>query len=336
MLALERIFQDDHDIIDHMFASDIEPHIRKFIEHFHPMCREIFKNALDRDVSVMPGKLDIYVAGFPCQPFARCGLRQGSLDHRGTVFSGVYQYIRDHLPASFLLENVSSLPIDFTEEFHVMTGLLNEITDHSGHTMYKVWWKILHTDEHGLPQHRDRVFIVGCAKTFDVDGIAVWPDPATTRRSLTDILDMPQRIEDETPCTLNKTGIKNMMEIMQRFERQERAQVLVTQEYIHDIGGAKPHSMLNCSPCLTKTRCGALGFYSSRRQRLLSISDFLRLQGVRPSRFDQWETIVSRNRMGAMCGNAIPQCLMLPLLVNILRIMGWPIEEINFDDVDLR
>eukprot|EP00969_Alexandrium_andersonii_P061484 2710431-Alexandrium_andersonii.AAC.1 len=62
-----------------------------------------------------------------------------------------------------------------------MLGLLTECKGHNGHAMYNVWWKILHTDEHGLPQHRDRVFIVGVAKASDVDEIALWPDPATTR-----------------------------------------------------------------------------------------------------------------------------------------------------------
>jgi site-specific DNA-cytosine methylase len=60
-------------------------------------------DVLDRAVDSMP-RVDVYTAGFPCQPFSSLGLRGGVLDPRGNVFEGCLEYIAYHLPTVFILE----------------------------------------------------------------------------------------------------------------------------------------------------------------------------------------------------------------------------------------
>jgi len=107
---------------------------------------------------------DLLCAGFPCQPFSVAGVtkhtalgRQHGFAHptQGTLFFEVAQIIREHLPSMFILENVKNLVgHDKGQTFKIITETL------SGELGYQVHWKVI--DAASLvPQHRERVYIVG-------------------------------------------------------------------------------------------------------------------------------------------------------------------------------
>ena len=99
---------------------------------------------------------DILTAGFPCQPFSSIGLRQGFAHKtQGTLFYDVVRILAHHRPRGFLLENVQGLIS------HENGRTISTIFDALREIGYDVWHKVLDAADYGVPQHRNRIYIVG-------------------------------------------------------------------------------------------------------------------------------------------------------------------------------
>ncbi len=99
---------------------------------------------------------DILLAGFPCQPFSQAGLKKGFSDTRGTLFFDIERILIAKKPQAFLLENVKQL------KGHDKGKTLATIIKHLKKVGYKnIQTQILKAREFGLPQNRERIFIVG-------------------------------------------------------------------------------------------------------------------------------------------------------------------------------
>lgn len=97
---------------------------------------------------------DILVGGFPCQAFSIAGKRGGFNDTRGTIFFDFARIMKTKKPTFGIFENVKGLlNHEGGRTFETMLRTLNEIG-------YDVQWGILNTRFHGLPQNRERVYIV--------------------------------------------------------------------------------------------------------------------------------------------------------------------------------
>lgn len=104
--------------------------------------------------------VDLVCAGFPCQSHSTLGRRQGMRDRRGKLFYELVRFLRESKPRAFLLENVKGLLTG-----RKFASMKNELQDLG----YNVSWCVLNSADFGVPQHRERVYIVGClAKAFDV------------------------------------------------------------------------------------------------------------------------------------------------------------------------
>jgi DNA (cytosine-5)-methyltransferase 1 len=98
---------------------------------------------------------DILLAGFPCQPFSQAGLKKGFADTRGTLFFDVERILLEKKPKAFLLENVKQL------KGHDKGKTLQVILKKLRHAGYIVYCDVLKARDFGIPQNRERVFIVG-------------------------------------------------------------------------------------------------------------------------------------------------------------------------------
>ena len=100
------------------FCCEINKWCKSFIMQNHPPKR-FFDDITLRDPKTTP-PCDLYVAGFPCQPFSRAGLRQGTNDAtgRGSIFDHIIPYLRAHRPRAVILENVAGLKELFAETFN--------------------------------------------------------------------------------------------------------------------------------------------------------------------------------------------------------------------------
>ncbi len=112
---------------------------------------------------------DILCGGFPCQPFSIGGLRKGFNDTRGTLFFDIERIIREKKPKAFILENVKGLVNH--DKGNTLSVILNklgttingEINSNSFDDClnYNVFYSVLNSKNFGLPQNRERVFIIG-------------------------------------------------------------------------------------------------------------------------------------------------------------------------------
>lgn len=102
---------------------------------------------------------DILLGGFPCQPFSQAGLHKGFSDTRGTLFFDIERIIKEKRPKAFLLENVKQL------KGHNKGRTYKVIEKHLKAMNYSVDADVLRAGDFGVPQNRERIYIVG----FDKD-----------------------------------------------------------------------------------------------------------------------------------------------------------------------
>lgn len=159
--------------IDHkqVFACEIDKYARKSFEAIHGKPNTFYEDITKRNHSEVP-QLDLYVAGFPCQAFSMAGKRKGFDDVRGTLFFNVADFIRINQPKCFILENVKGLlSHDNGNTFQTIKSLLSDNGGTVNSQMYipyfldglgyHIYYKVLNTKEFGIPQNRERIFIVG-------------------------------------------------------------------------------------------------------------------------------------------------------------------------------
>ena len=100
-------------------------------------------------------QFDLLVGGFPCQSFSIAGKRGGFNDTRGTLFFDIARIIKAKQPRLFLLENVKGLlSHDEGRTFATIISTLDELG-------YDLQWQVLNSKDFGVPQNRERVFIIG-------------------------------------------------------------------------------------------------------------------------------------------------------------------------------
>jgi len=106
------------------------------------------------DASEIPDH-DLLCAGFPCQSFSVAGKRKGFEDTRGTLFFEIARIAKHKRPRYLLLENVKGL-LSHQEgkTFQTILGVLSDLG-------YRVEWQVLNSKHFGVPQNRERVFIIG-------------------------------------------------------------------------------------------------------------------------------------------------------------------------------
>ena len=123
---------------------------------FGDITKESTKNKIPKD-------FDILCAGFPCQAFSLAGKRRGFAETRGTLFFDVAEILKRHRPKAFFLENVKGLAIH--DKGKTLETILNTL-DEVGYIVPDP--QILNAMHYGVPQHRERIYIVGFRKDLGI------------------------------------------------------------------------------------------------------------------------------------------------------------------------
>ena len=130
----------------------------------------------------IPNDFDVLCAGFPCQAFSLAGKRLGFEETRGTLFFDVAEVIRRKRPKAFFLENVKGLLIhDKGKTIQTILKVLREDLDY-----YVPEPQIVNAMNFGVPQHRERVYIVGFRKDQNVTEFT-YPSPTDKTKTFADI-----------------------------------------------------------------------------------------------------------------------------------------------------
>ena len=130
----------------------------------------------------IPDNFDVLCAGFPCQAFSLAGKRLGFEETRGTLFFDVAEILRRKRPKAFFLENVKGLLIhDKGKTIQTILKVLREDLDY-----YVPDPQIVNAMNFGVPQHRERVYIVGFRKDMAVEEFTN-PTPTDKTKTFADI-----------------------------------------------------------------------------------------------------------------------------------------------------
>ena len=125
---------------------------------------------------------DILCAGFPCQAFSIAGKRSGFEDTRGTLFFDVARIIKEKQPKAFFLENVKGLISH--DRGKTLKTILNTLREDLGYFVPDP--QVLNAKDFGVPQNRERIFIVGFRKDMNVEEFK-YPKPVKTKKVFKDI-----------------------------------------------------------------------------------------------------------------------------------------------------
>lgn len=124
---------------------------------------------------------DVLCAGFPCQAFSISGKQRGFDDARGTLFFDVARIANYHRPRVIFLENVRNFAKhDGGNTLKTVLNVLNEIG-------YDCWYKVLNASHYGVPQNRERIYIVCFRKDLAVESFN-FPEPTYEPVTLRDII----------------------------------------------------------------------------------------------------------------------------------------------------
>lgn len=148
---------------------------------------------LDLNLDAWIGKLDLMVAGSPCQSFSQAGNRKGFADHRGNLILEFAKLVHKLKPRMFLIENVKGLLSH--DKGQTLAEVISRL---SADDLYTIEYKVLNASFFGVAQKRERVFIVGVLKsenkTFH------YPEPEAEVKVLRDVLtDVPPSLGASYP-----------------------------------------------------------------------------------------------------------------------------------------
>ena len=237
-----------------------------------------------RDHSTLPD-IDLYVCGFPCQPFSIAGDRKGFEDKRGNVFWSCLDVIKVKQPKYFILENVKGLLSHDKENKKDKYGrtwsiIWNEIQglEEFG---YDVKWKVMNTRDYGIPQNRERIFIVGLkGKDFK------WPE----KIELDDIHDY---IDFQDISINNQPNYA--IELIKR-----------STSIIINLGFTqRNHNNTILCPCITTS---SSKLWNNLMSRYCNINELFKLQG-----FQSFKNVVSDSQLKKQIGNSMS--------VNVVKII---------------
>jgi DNA (cytosine-5)-methyltransferase 1 len=159
-----------------IFACDMDKYARETFIHNYGEPNYYPKNVYDREIP--SESLDIYMTSPPCQAFSLAGKRLGKGDKRGVLFFNSLEFIQVNKPRYFIFENVKGLLSDdggktFSEWVNYLGGKSvngnSVIFTYSDSVPYHLYWKVLNAKHYGVPQNRERVFLIGIRDDSDND-----------------------------------------------------------------------------------------------------------------------------------------------------------------------
>lgn len=174
--ALKRM-KVDHKII---FACDNDSYVKKSYFANHDIDETRWYDLVQNiDGKKYKGKVDLLVGGTPCQSFSMVGKRRGFKDARGTLFYEFARLVKEMKPKSFIFENVKGLlSHDSGKTWEVIQSVFKELG-------YAYFPKVLNAKDYGMPQNRERLFVIGFRKKRNFE----FPDPVELKLTVRDLLE---------------------------------------------------------------------------------------------------------------------------------------------------
>ena len=288
-IATKAVFDDARCV----FACEIDKYARASFEA-NVSCEEFYKDVREIDGSKYKDKIDILIGGSPCQDFSIAGLRAGVAGERGQLLYEYLRVLKEARPKYFIFENVKGLlSINKGKTFNTLLEYVKELG-------YFLTYQILNTKDYGIPQNRERLYLVGSKEDLGIG----FKKPIKLTKSIKDFLD-----------TDNNKYLNKPYELLPKSIGSSIIQVAKTDCSRENTG--RVYSVDGASPCLLAT-AGTGGNNQVKvliqdKIKLLSPREYLRLQGFD----DSYKIVVSNSQMYKQAGNAMSLNVLTMVLESI-------------------
>lgn len=275
-----------------VFSSDIDPDAQRVYEtNFGRKPHGDITKINERDISGH----DILFGGFPCQAFSIIGERKGFEDTRGTLFFDIARILNEKRPSAFVLENVKQLEThNRGETLRRIMETLREIGYHADH-------KILNALNFGLPQKRERIFIIG----FREPRRFLWPVENISLKPLSEVLEKNVSEFYYASKKIRKNRIKS----------RENKRVYNEPTIWHENKGGN----ISALPFSCALRAGAsYNYLLVNGERRLTEREMFRLQGFPES----YKIDCGYSAARKLAGNSVPVPCVAAVLRSVMDALG--------------
>ena len=236
---------------------------------------------------------DLLLAGFPCQPFSIIGQRKGFEDTRGTLFFEIARILESKRPKAFVLENVKML------KGHNRGKTLNRIMQALRDLGYICDYRVLNALDFGLPQKRERVFIVG----YKERSTFTWPAGNVPMKSLSSIL------ERNVPSEFFASEYIRQSRLSKHAPTKEPT-----------IWHENKSGHISAYPYSCALRAGAsYNYLLVNGERRLTPREMLRLQGFP----DSYKIVCNYSQTRKQAGNSLPVPVAQSVLFQLFAAQKW-------------
>lgn len=312
------------------FYSDIDAKKRDLLELTHAFCglappakRFKYSDVAERDNAEAPA-CDLYVAGPPCPAFSTAGLRRGIEDPRGAVTFHCLDYVRAQRPRAVVIENVKGM----ASPKHKRT--LDWIVKTLRALQYEVHIRVLNAADYGVPQHRERLFVVGIRdkkRTFK------WPKKFPLPQSA-----LRQFLKDDgcgnNGCAPRPVPVPEKLHTLAAKVPGGLRQ-LKRDWYVVDLASSPAWSSVRkpgVCPTLTRARCGhKAAYFVPLLGRFLQVEDMAALQGLDLTLAKNMVKKVGRRPVAQAIGDAMQVDVLARLLARVLWSAGLTDKQPDFD-----
>lgn len=297
--AMENLSRDAGVPSECVFSSDIDKDCRaSYSANFGDTPVGDIKQVDERDVP----KHDLLLAGFPCQPFSIIGQMRGFNDTRGTLFFDIARILNAQKPRAFVLENVKLLVGHNKGE--TLKRILETIRDLG----YNCQYRVLNALDFGLPQKRERVFIVGYRGGVDFQ----WPEGGARMKPLSEVLE-----KQVSPKFFASEHIRNRR--MSLIEEQPSPNELT-------IWHENKNGHISAYPWSCALRADAsYNYLLVNGQRRLTPREMFRLQGFP----DSYRIVSKDTHARKQAGNSVPVPVVQAVIQAVCEAHGWLPKRVN-------
>ncbi|NNM79077.1 MAG: DNA (cytosine-5-)-methyltransferase [Gallionella sp.] len=292
-LAIEQVCAEQKLTSVCAFSSDIDADVRRvYAANFGEEPSGDITQIAAEDIP----EHDILFAGFPCQPFSICGDGKGFDDMRGTLFFDIARILKTKKPQVFVLENVKQL------RGHDGGKTLSRIMQTLRELDYHADYRVLNALEFGVPQKRERIFIVG----FRDPKKFIWPQGGVPMKPLAEIL------ENEVPDFYVASDKIRDNRKASRSNKPQHAEPTIWHENKSGNISAYPYS---CA-----LRAGAsYNYLLVDGERRLTEREMLRLQGFP----DSYRFVGGYQAARKQAGNSVAVPCVAAVVREVFAAMNW-------------
>lgn len=336
--AIEHAFLRSNRPHQVVFACDIDKYVKQsYFANYKISDGNWYDDIHTINGKKYTGKIDLFVGGSPCQSFSMVGKRKGLDDFRGMLVFEFIRLIKEIQPKIFIFENVKGL---LSHNSGRTWEILSESFKNLG---YKIHKDVLNAKDYGIPQNRERLFVIGFKRNRSFS----FPDPIPLKTTMHDFLEdnidskyfLPQKgidfVSDNKNLQKRYTQINGNIALCQKANQQfnwhgdfvtspylEKYYLSEkVKNYVLSTGTknfcSKPETDLNIARPLLSTMAkmhrAGIDNYITRGERLRKLTprECLRLMGFT----DDFKIVVSDTQMYKQTGNSI----VVDILIHILN-----------------